>query len=148
LTNDALEVIAEGPDLAIAVPEAALAAMDAWNQTHHTASGLLARVRKEGVPLAEAEDEVLRFVARFVPRGKGILCGNSVHVDRRFLAAQMPRLEAWLHYRIIDVSTVKELARRWYGLRPPPKRAAHRARDDILESIEELRFYRRAIFRG
>jgi len=147
ITDGELSLLAKGPSLAIHQPEDVLAAMDAWCQEHHEHSGLLARVRASTISLAKAEEEVLRFVQRWTEQGQAPLAGNSVHVDRRFLARWMPRLEAWLHYRIIDVSTIKELARRWYGIEPPAKRESHRALEDILESIEELRFYRRTIFR-
>ena len=144
VTDANLEVVAEGPVLAIHQPGDVLAAMDAWNTEHHGSSGLVERVRQSPVSLTEAEAVTLAFVQRHCPRRTAPLCGNSIWQDRRFLALQMPTLNDYLHYRIVDVSTVKELARRW---RPAVvesfrKRGAHRALDDIRESIAELRHYR------
>ena len=148
VTNAALETIAEGPVLAIRTPDAHLARMDDWNTSHHTASGLLRRVRESGVPLAVAEAETLAFIARYVGEGASPLCGNCVGQDRRFLARYMPRIEAYLHYRCIDVSSIKELVRRWQPelLDGFTKKNAHLALDDIRESIEELRYYRSRVF--
>ena len=149
VTDSELDIVAEGPALAIHQDEAALAGMDAWNVEHHGASGLLDRVRRSPVSLVEAEAVTLAFVERHCAPQSAPLCGNSVWQDRRFLCRHMPTLEAHLHYRIIDVSTVKELARRWQpalvaGL---AKKSAHRALDDIRESVDELRHYRRRFFR-
>jgi oligoribonuclease len=146
-TND-LDVVAEGPVLAIHHPEPVLAAMDEWNQEHHRASGLIARVLTSDVTMAVAEARTLAFVQRYCTERSSPLCGNSIHQDRRFLTRQMPRLESYLHYRNIDVSTVKELVRRWYpnGPQPPEKKHAHLALDDIRESIAELQFYRDRYF--
>lgn len=148
ITNNALELVAEGPVLAIHAPEHILAAMDQWNREHHTASGLIARARASTISPTEAERQTLEFVKRYCHARTAPLCGNSVYQDRRFLARYMPRLEAYLHYRNIDVSTVKELVRRWYphGPQPPEKKHSHLALDDIRESIEELRFYRQCFF--
>jgi oligoribonuclease len=148
ITTNALDMVAEGPVLAIHQPEPVLAAMDQWNREHHAASGLIDRVRASGVSAAEAAARTLEFVKRYTPERTSPLCGNSVYQDRRFLARYMPHLEAYLHYRNIDVSTVKELVRRWYpnGPQPPEKRHSHLALDDIRESIEELRFYRQHFF--
>lgn len=148
VTNGALETIAEGPVLAIHVPEAHLAQMDEWNTSHHSDSGLLQRVRESGVPLAVAEDATLAFISAHVGEGESPLCGNSVGQDRRFLARYMPRIEAYLHYRCVDVSTIKELVRRWQPelLDGFKKKNAHLALDDIRESIEELRYYRSCVF--
>ena len=148
VTDARLRVVAEGPSLAVHQEEAALAGMDAWNMEHHGASGLLDRVRQSAVSLAEAEAVTLAFVQSHCARGASPLCGNTVWQDRRFLMRYMPTLESYLHYRIIDVSTVKELARRWRpelvaGLR---KRGAHRALDDIRESVAELSRYREKFF--
>ncbi len=150
VTDAELNTLAEGPTLAVAQPESALAGMDDWNVTHHTASGLLQRVRREGVPLVEAEAQTLAFVERYVGEGESPLCGNSIWQDRRFLARYMPTLEGYLYYRNIDVSSVKELARLW---RPDlaarvVKSNTHVALMDIRESIDELRFYRRHFLRG
>ena len=149
VTDGDLNVVAEGAAIALAQPETALAAMDDWNASHHSASGLLDRVRHEGVGLREAEARTLAFVARHAAPGESPLCGNSVWQDRRFLAKHMPALNAHLHYRNIDVSSVKELARRW---RPDvadmvQKRGAHLALADIRESIGELKLYRERFFR-
>ena len=147
-TND-LDPVAEGPVLVIRQPSSVLTAMDDWNREHHAASGLTQRVLTSTTSMAQAKAETLAFVKRYVPERTSPLCGNSVCQDRRFLARHMPSLEAYFHYRNLDVSTVKELVRRWYpnGPQPPEKRHAHLALDDIRESIEELRFYRRHLFR-
>ena len=151
VTNAELDVMAEGPALAIHQDEAVLTAMDDWNTKHHTGSGLVERVRRSPVSLVEAEAVTLAFVKRYCEPQQAPLCGNSIWQDRRFLAKQMPTLNGYLHYRIVDVSTIKELARRW---RPElvegdgafQKRNSHRARDDIAESIAELRHYREHFF--
>ena len=150
VTNADLETVAEGPALVVHQPAAVLDAMDDWNQEHHRASGLTERVLASTTSMADAEAHTLAFVQQHCPERTSPLCGNSVHQDRRFLARYMPRLEAYLHYRNIDVSTVKELVRRWYPAGPPApeKRHAHLALDDIRESIEELRFYRTHFFRS
>jgi len=149
LTTADLEIIAEGPVLAIRQPESELAKMDAWNVEHHGASGLVERVRSSSVEIADAERLTLEFLQAHVPAGASPLCGNSVHQDRRFLVRQMPAIDAFLHYRIIDVSTVKELARRWAPavLDGFVKQGAHLALDDIRESVAELRHYRDSFFR-
>lgn len=149
ITNNALEPVAEGPVLVISQPASVLERMDAWNQEHHGASGLIQRVLTSTLPMAAAERQVLDFVKAYCPERTSPLCGNSICQDRRFLARHMPALEAYLHYRNLDVSTVKELVRRWYpdGPQPPEKKHAHLALDDIRESIDELRFYRRHYFR-
>jgi oligoribonuclease len=149
VTDGDLRVVGEGPVLAIHQPDSVLNAMDDWNREHHGSSGLTARVRASTQSLADAERATLAFVRRYCTERSSPLCGNSIHHDRRFLARYMPRLDAYLHYRNIDVSTVKELVRRWYpgGPPPPEKKHAHLALDDIRESIEELRFYRQHIFR-
>ncbi len=144
ITDSDLNVVAEGPVLAIATPEANLAAMDEWNQTHHAASGLLERVRRSSTTLLEAEAETLAFLEANVEKNTAPLCGNSIWQDRRFLCRHMKTLESYLHYRIIDVSSIKELARRWRPglLETFSKENAHTALADIRESIAELRFYR------
>ncbi len=149
VTNDHLEIIAAGPVLAIHQPPDVLARMDQWNREHHGASGLIDRVSASRVTLAEAEAQTLAFVKQYCAERTSPLCGNSIYQDRRFLARYMPALEAHLHYRCVDVSTVKELVRRWYpaGPQPPAKKHNHLALDDIRESIEELRFYRTHYFR-
>jgi oligoribonuclease len=150
ITNNELEPVAEGPVLAIHHPAEVLDAMDGWNREHHAASGLTRRVLSSRLSMAEAEQQLLDFVKSYCPARTSPLCGNSVWQDRRFLARYMPAFEGYLHYRTIDVSTVKELVRRWYpdGPQAPEKKHSHLALDDIRESIEELRFYRRHYFRA
>jgi oligoribonuclease len=148
ITNAELEILAEGPDLVVHQPGEVLDAMDEWCTRHHGESGLTAQVRASTVSEAEAERRTLEFLEQWAQKGTSPLCGNSVHQDRRFISQYMPRLDAFLHYRLVDVSTLKELARRWYPERKAPtKRETHRALDDIRESIAELRFYRGALFR-
>lgn len=147
VTDGDLNVLAEGPNLAIARTPEDLAKMDAWNTATHHKSGLVARIQASGVDVAEAERQTLAFIRRWVAKGASPLAGNSIAQDRRFLRREMPKLDAYLHYRNVDVSTVKELARRWYpALTPPDKKQAHRALDDIHESVQELRWYRERIF--
>ncbi|MFN0092934.1 MAG: oligoribonuclease [Acidimicrobiales bacterium] len=150
ITDDELELVAEGPDLVIHQPAAELAKMAPVVREMHERSGLLAAIEASPLSLADAGRLTLEFLRTHLPeRGAAPLCGNSIGTDRRFLAAWLPEIEDHLHYRSIDVSTVKELARRW---RPevlaeaPPKAAGHRALDDIRESLAELRHYRRRIF--
>jgi oligoribonuclease len=149
ITNAELDVVAEGPCLVIHQPQSVLDAMDDWNREHHGASGLIARSLRSTTALADAEAQTLDFIRSHCAERTSPLCGNSIHQDRRFLARHMPTLEAYLHYRNVDVSTVKELVRRWYpdGPKPPAKKHAHLALDDIRESLEELFFYRRNYFR-
>jgi oligoribonuclease len=144
VTDAQLNVLAEGPVLAIATAEEALAAMDEWNTRQHGASGLVARVRTSSTTLAEAERQTLDFLKAWVPGGVSPMCGNSICQDRRFLARQMPALERYFHYRNLDVSTLKELARRWKPdvVKGVPKEGKHEALADVYESIMELRHYR------
>jgi len=148
LTGDDLEVVAEGPCLVVHQSEAVLAAMSDHVRELHGPSGLLDQVRSSSVSLEQAEAAVLGFVREHCEPERALLCGNSVWQDRRFLERYMPELVRYLHYRIIDVSTVKELCRRWYGSRgkAPDKAEHHRALDDIRESIAELRWYRDELF--
>jgi oligoribonuclease len=148
ITDGQLNVLAEGPAVAVHRPGELLAGMDEWNTTHHAASGLLERVKSSTTDIAEAQRLTLEFVRAWVPERASPLCGNSISHDRRFLRREMPQLDAYLHYRNIDVSTVKELVRRWYPgrQRAPEKRAAHRALDDIHESLQELAWYREHVF--
>ncbi|MEQ9004605.1 MAG: oligoribonuclease [Pseudomonadales bacterium] len=144
VTDDQLEVVAEGPVLAVRQPESLLAAMDDWNQRQHGGSGLLDRVRREGVSEREAEAITLAFLEQHVEKKRSPLCGNTIWQDRRFLTRYMPALEEFLHYRMVDVSSLKELAARW---RPDlaagfSKANAHTALADVRESIAELRYYR------
>ncbi|MBK7198992.1 MAG: oligoribonuclease, partial [Myxococcales bacterium] len=132
-------------------PDEVLAAMDKWNTEHHGASGLTARSRASAVTEADAEAQTLAFVdAHFPAKDRPVLCGNSIHQDRRFIRRYLPAFDARLHYRMIDVSTVKELGRRWYPgpmATQPPKTERHRALEDIRESIAELRWYKAQLFR-
>ncbi|ODS97461.1 MAG: oligoribonuclease [Lautropia sp. SCN 69-89] len=144
VTDDSLKVVAQSEAIAIRQPAAVLDAMDQWNRSTHGRSGLVERVLASSWTEASAEQALLDFLAPLVPPGKSPMCGNSICQDRRFMARYMPRLEAWFHYRNIDVSTLKELCRRW---RPEvakafAKRSAHTALADIAESIDELRHYR------
>jgi oligoribonuclease len=150
ITDDELAVIAEGPDLVIHQPAEALALMEPIVRDMHTRSGLLEAIEASTVSLDEAGQATLDFLREHIPDARTIpLCGNSIGTDRRFLAAYLPAIENHLHYRSVDVSTIKELARRWYpGVidGAPKKATAHRALDDIRESVEELRFYRQKLF--
>ena len=144
VTDAELNILAEGPELAIAHPLATLEAMDDWNRRQHGKSGLWKRVLEEGVPMAEAEARTVAFLQRWVPANASPMCGNSICQDRRFLHRQMPALERYFHYRNLDVSTLKELARRWAPqvLDAVSKEAAHTALSDVRDSIAELRHYR------
>ncbi len=147
VTDSQLNLLAEGPVLAIHQSDAVLAAMDDWNQQQHGKSGLVDRVRASAVDEREAEMRTLEFLRQYVPAGQSPMCGNSICQDRRFMARWMPELEAYFHYRNLDVSTIKELARRWYpAIRSFNKTSAHLALQDIHDSIEELRFYRERLF--
>ena len=151
VTDDDLEVVAEGPDLVVHQPEDQLAKMDDVVQRMHSSSGLLEAIRSSTVTLDEAGDATMAFLKEHIPHARTVpLCGNSIGMDRRFLAAYLPEIEEYLHYRSIDVSTIKELSRRWYpdelkGLTKKP--SAHRAMDDIKESVAELRYWRERVFR-
>jgi len=149
VTDYDLAIVARGPALAIRASEARLGGMDAWNRRTHGASGLLERVRSEGVTVAEAERQTLNFVKRYCYARTAPLCGNSIGQDKRFLVKYMPRLHDFLHYKIVDVSSIKLLAGEWYGgkVQPPEKKELHRALDDIEESIAELDYYRKTVFR-
>jgi len=150
VTDDDLNVVAEGPDLVVHQSEAALALMDPFVLDMHTKSGLLEAIRASTVSLDEAGAQTLAFIKEHAPEEATVpLCGNSIGTDRRFLAAYLPEIENWLHYRSVDVSSVKELVRRWYpSVRNdrPKKAGAHRALDDIRESVAELRYYRERVF--
>lgn len=150
VTDSELQILAEGPVFAIHHGEAELDKMDEWNWTHHGASGLVDRVRASTVSTAQAEAETLAFLQGFAEPGQAPLCGNSIHQDRRFLRRHMPTLEAFFHYRLIDVSTVKGLAARWYpeAYAGVQKQGRHLALDDIRDSIAELAHYRRTIFKA
>ena len=148
VTDKELNILAEGPELAIHQSDEVLARMDAWNQRQHGSSGLIARVRASQVSTAEAQRRTLDFLAALVNAGASPMCGNSICQDRRFLARLMPELERFFHYRNLDVSTLKELARRWAPevCEGVVKEGAHLARADIHESIRELRHYRAKLF--
>ena len=148
ITDGELNIIADGPDFAIHRTDAELSVMNAWNRQTHHGSGLIKRVKASDVTIGQAEEQILEFVRDWTVEGKSPLCGNSVHQDRRFLYGEMPRLIEWLSYRIVDVSTIKELALRWYPeMEPFVKQERHRALDDIRESIDELRWYRQQLFK-
>ncbi|MYD43154.1 MAG: oligoribonuclease [Gammaproteobacteria bacterium] len=149
ITDNNLNIVDESDSIVISQPESVLAAMDEWNQKHHAESGLLDRVRHSEVSLEEAEAVTFDLVRRHADIHTSPLCGNSIWQDRRFLARHMPTLEHYLHYRVIDVSTVKELARRWQPdlVTSVSKKAQHRALDDIRESINELCLYRDQFFK-
>jgi oligoribonuclease len=149
VTDQNLNVLAEGPVLAVHQPQTALDRMDDWNLKQHGGSGLIQRVRESHVDLAGAERQTLDFLTAWLPAKTSPMCGNSICQDRRFLYRGMPKLEAFFHYRNLDVSTVKELANRWApelkdGFK---KKNSHLALDDILESIAELQFYREHLFK-
>jgi oligoribonuclease len=144
VTDKHLNVLGEGPVLAIHQSDSVMNGMDDWNRKQHGGSGLSERVRKSNVTTVEAEQRTLSFLSRWIGAGKSPMCGNSICQDRRFLAREMPQLERYFHYRNLDVSTLKELARRWApavfdGMK---KSSTHLALDDIRESIDELKYYR------
>jgi len=151
VTDDDLQVVATGPDLVVAASPEQLATMDHFVRDMHTRSGLLQRVEASTTSLADAGRATLDFLREHIPEKQSTpLAGNSIGTDRRFLAAQLPEIEEWLHYRSIDVSSVKELCRRWYPevlAGAPAKQHVHRAMDDILESVAELAYYRKVAFR-
>ena len=148
ITNYDLEIVDRGPVLAIRQSEARLERMDAWNRRTHKKSGLIDRVRTEGVTVAEAEAETLKFVKRYCYAHTAPLCGNSIGQDKRFLAKYMPTLIDFLHYKVVDVSSIKVLVKEWYGgkYESPQKQELHRALSDIEESIAELDYYRKTVF--
>ncbi|WP_298443709.1 oligoribonuclease [uncultured Ferrimonas sp.] len=149
VTDSQLNVLAEGPVLAVHQSESELAKMDDWNVRTHGESGLVERVRHDSVSIEEAQAQTIEFLQQWVPEGKSPICGNSIGQDRRFLVKQMPQLEAYFHYRYLDVSTIKELTRRWQPelLEQFSKSGSHQALDDIRESIAELSFYRQTVFK-
>jgi len=148
ITDENLEIVAEGPDLVIHQPDSVLDAMDEWCTAHHGDSGLTQSVKDSTISLEDATRQTLAFIAEHCPERQSPLCGNSIGQDRRFLVKYMPTIENYLHYRSVDVSSIKELVRRWYpDVTAPDKRETHRALDDIRESIAELRFYRETVFK-
>lgn len=149
ITDAQLNTVAEAPVLVIHQPDAVLDVMDNWNKSTHRKSGLIDRVKASTLTEAQAEEQMIAFLAQHVPSGVSPICGNSVHQDRRFLVKYLPKLDAYFHYRLIDVSTLKELARRWKPevLDGMVKHGKHEALADIHESIEELRYYRAQIMK-
>jgi len=148
ITDENLEIVAEGPNLAIHHPDSILENMDDWNKEHHKNSGLIDRVKASEESHESAEQKTIEFIKQFCEKGKSPLCGNSVYMDRTFIRKYMPELDAHLHYRLIDVSTIKELSYRWYpGMEKFEKRGKHEALEDIRESIAELKYYREKVFR-
>ncbi|MGI9606972.1 MAG: oligoribonuclease [Acidimicrobiales bacterium] len=150
LTDDDLNLIAEGPDLVVHQPADAMASMDEFVKNMHTDSGLLLQIEASTISLDDAREQTMAFLSEHISEPRSVpLCGNSIGTDRRFLAKQLPEIEEFLHYRSVDVSTIKELARRWYpGVlsKAPRKAAGHRALDDIRESVAELAYYRGSVF--
>jgi oligoribonuclease len=144
ITEPDLTIVAEGPVLVVHQPDSLLDAMDSWNKSTHGKSGLIDRVKASTLSESDAEHQLVTFMAQYVPAGKSPLCGNTVSQDRRFMFNYMPKLEQFFHYRTIDVSTLKELARRWKPelLKGFEKRSKHEALADIYESIDELKYYR------
>lgn len=151
ITDDELEIVAEGPDLVVFQPDSMLQHMEPYVRDMHTRSGLLEQIRASSTTLEEAGSATLAFLKEHIKEpGTVPLCGNSIGTDRRFLTAYLPEIENFLHYRSIDVSTIKELGRRWYPAdvnAAPKKDMGHRALDDIVESLEELRYYRSSVFK-
>lgn len=149
ITDAQLNTVAEAPVLVVHQSDAVLDAMDNWNQSTHRKSGLIDRVKASTLTEADAENRMIEFLAQYVPSGASPICGNSVHQDRRFLVKYLPKLDAYFHYRMIDVSTIKELTRRWKPevLAGMVKHGKHEALADIHESIEELRYYRAQIMK-
>lgn len=149
VTDGALNIVAEGPELVIRQDASLFDKMDDWNREHHTKSGLWQKVVSSNVSLADAERQTVEFLKAHMGPKESPLCGNSVWQDRRFLVRYMPTLEAYLHYRLVDVSTIKELATRWYpNVKFAKAKGSHRALDDIRESLDELRFYRETFFKA
>lgn len=148
VTDAELNILAEGPSIAINQPQSALDAMDDWNQEHHSGSGLIERVLNSSYTEDSATDETISFLQGYVSSGKSPMCGNSICQDRRFLARYMPRLESYFHYRNLDVSTIKELVARWQPelMSGFKKKGSHIAMDDIRDSIAELAYYREHCF--
>lgn len=149
ITNNQLDIVAEGPVLAIHQPDSVISAMDEWNTKQHGQSNLIARIRASTINVTEAEQQTLAFLRQYVPASKSPMCGNSICQDRRFMARLMPDLERFFHYRNVDVSSIKEMTSRWAPeiASQLSKKSVHLALDDIRESIEELKFYRAKVFK-
>lgn len=147
VTNNELEILAEGPQIVIKKTEKELENINEWSLDQHTKSGLLKKVKESNISILEAEQMTLKFLKDWVNENTSPLCGNSISTDRRFIRKEMQELEKFLHYRMIDVSTVKELVARWYpNINIPIKKNTHLAMDDIKESVEELKWYRKNTF--
>ncbi len=148
VTDTDLNIIEQGPELIIYQPEEVLADMNDWCKEHHGQSGLVEKVGNSAISESQAEEETLEFLKKHVEKERAPLCGNSIHQDRNFLAVYMKQLDGYLHYRNIDVSSIKELTFRWYPDLPRFKKAnKHTALEDILESVEELKYYRDKVFK-
>jgi len=148
VTGPHLQILAEGPCLAVHQPENVLQSMDDWNTRHHTQSGLVERVRRSNFSVSDCEAITLDFLKKYTQEGQNPICGNSICQDRRFLYKYMPKLSSWLSYRSIDVTSIKELTHRWYPDLPEfQKQEKHEALTDIRESISELSYYRKTVFR-
>lgn len=148
VTNGDLEEVAEGPSIAIKRSAQEMQNINEWSKEQHQKSGLLNHVANSSISINDAENQTLEFLANWVEPGKSPICGNSIGTDRRFIRREMPRLDQFLHYRMVDVSTIKELVKRWYPAKElPEKQSNHLALDDIRESIEELRWYRTTFFK-
>ncbi len=149
ITDNNLNVIAEGPDLVIHQEEKVIEGMSQWCKEHFSESGLIEEIRASKTSLKEAEEKTLEFIKKYCLTQTGLLAGSSVYIDRELLSIHMPSIISYLHYRIIDVNTIKELCHRWYPLVPDyPKIEPHRSKKDVFESIAELKYYRRAIFKS
>ena len=144
VTDQDLNILAQSDVLVIHQPDSIMDNMDAWNTSTHQRTGLTAKVKAATLTEAEAEQQLLHFMAQWLPEKTSPMCGNTIHQDRRFMARYMPKLEAYFHYRNLDVSTLKELAKRWHPevAKGVVKKGAHQALDDIIESIEEMKYYR------
>ena len=149
VTDKNLNIIDEGPNLVINQPDEVLNTMDQWNTNHHNNSGLTQKVRESSITESIAEKQTIEFLSKYVPKGVAPLCRNTICQDRRFLARCMPQLESFCHYRSIDVTSIRELGKRWYfeDIDNFQKNSNHRALDDIRDSIEELRYYKKTIFK-
>jgi len=149
VTDKDLNILAEGPVLAVSQTKSTMDAMDEWNQKHHGQSGLIERVLNSSLSEADIEQQTINFLKQWVPEGASPMCGNSICQDRRFMAKSMPVLEAFFHYRNLDVSTLKELASRWAPeiMKGFKKKATHQALDDVIESIDELKYYRQTFLK-
>ncbi|HOX96129.1 MAG TPA: oligoribonuclease [Candidatus Woesebacteria bacterium] len=148
ISDAELNVVAEGPDIVIHHPASVMNKINDWCQEHFAESGLLNEIHESKISTDEAEEKTLSFLKKHCPKNTALFAGNSIHIDREFLRIQMPKLADFVHYRIIDVSTIKELAGRWYPHNKPfSKVEPHRAHDDILESIDELKYYRDTVFK-